>query len=94
MSNLIGEVKSQTRHTVKRTALSSGWRLLIGWGCAVAVVLHFVVRPATGIVYTLYTGEVSPIGTDVEVGELLALVAAILGVGGLRTVEKVKGVAR
>lgn len=70
----------------------AGWRPFIGWVCGAALAWAFIVGPVLswslavlGICETL-----PPIMTD----NLFELVLAMLGLGGLRTFEKMRGVAR
>lgn len=70
----------------------AGWRPFIGWVCGAALAWAFIVGPVLswslavlGIRETL-----PPIMTD----NLFELVLAMLGLGGLRTFEKMRGVAR
>ncbi|MCE2761894.1 MAG: holin family protein [Acetobacteraceae bacterium] len=70
----------------------AGWRPAIGWVCAAALAWAFIVAPvATWAMAALGVKETLPaIGTD----NLFELVLAMLGLGGLRTFEKMRGVAR
>ena len=70
----------------------AGWRPAIGWVCAAALAWAFIVAPvATWALAVLGVRETLPaIMTD----NLFELVLAMLGLGGLRTFEKLKGVAR
>jgi|SRR6185436_9910439 len=69
----------------------SGWRPFIGWTCGAGVSWAFVLKPiadwgiaASGHVVT------TPI---LQTGELMSLLLGLLGMGALRSFEKVKGVA-
>ena len=70
----------------------AGWRPAIGWVCAAALAWAFIVAPiASWGMAVLGLRETLPaIGTD----NLFELVLAMLGLGGLRTFEKLRGVAR
>lgn len=70
----------------------AGWRPAIGWVCAAALAWAFIIGPvATWVLAVLGIRETLPaIMTD----NLFELVLAMLGLGGLRTFEKLKGVAR
>ncbi len=64
----------------------SGWRPMIGWICAIALGLNFLVFPLA----RAFGASPPGIGTD----ELFPMVTALLGLGTLRTYEKAKGIAR
>jgi len=70
----------------------AGWRPAVGWVCAAAFGYTFVLQPF--LVFALTAAHVD-LGKlpALDMGPLMAVLGAILGVGGLRTYEKVKGVA-
>ena len=70
----------------------AGWRPSIGWVCAAGLAWAFVAAPVVswGMVVFGVKAELPDIQTDY----LLELVIAMLGMGGLRTFEKMRGVAR
>jgi hypothetical protein len=71
----------------------SGWRPALGWVGAAAFALQFLFRPLATWAWTLITGSDPGLPTF-ETGELWPMLAGILGLGTLRTVEKYNGVAR
>ncbi len=70
----------------------AGWRPSIGWVCAAGLAWAFVLAPVASwaLVVSGTKAELPAIQTDY----LLELVIAMLGMGGLRTFEKMRGVAR
>jgi hypothetical protein len=64
----------------------AGWRPFIGWVCGFALMYQYLVRP---IILGFYPELVFP-GLDDNLWQLLL---GMLGLGGLRTFEKTKGVA-
>lgn len=70
----------------------AGWRPAIGWVCAAALAWAFIIGPvATWALAVLGIKEsLPPLMTD----NLFELVLAMLGLGGLRTFEKLRGVTR
>ena len=70
----------------------SGWRPFIGWVCGAALAYQYVAAPLLMWVATsLHITLAAPPKLD---GMLWELVFALLGLGGLRTLERIKGVAR
>jgi hypothetical protein len=69
----------------------SGWRPYIGWVCGMAIAWAFLVAPMLSWLLPVVgvVAVVPPLQTEF----LLELVFAMLGLGGLRTFEKLKGVA-
>lgn len=70
---------------------TSGWRPAIGWVCAAALAAQYIARPMLawgGIV----AGHPFPALPGID-DNLWQLMLGMLGLGGLRSFEKVKGVA-
>ena len=63
----------------------SGWRPGVGWVCCLALVYQFFLRPAL-----LTFGKPAP---DLAMGDLITILLGLLGLGAMRTTEKIKGVA-
>jgi hypothetical protein len=68
-----------------------GWRPAIGWVCAAAVAYTYLLVPV-GMWLSFLVGKpiAKPPVLDANLWELMF---AMLGLGGLRTFEKIKGVA-
>jgi hypothetical protein len=64
----------------------SGWRPFIGWVCGGALAFQFVGRP-------IITGFGVEFGS-LDITDLITVLLGMLGLGGLRTYEKLKGVTR
>ena len=69
----------------------AGWRPFVGWICAAALGFQYIGRPLIAMAVSMAGVPVDM--PAIEAGELLPLLLGMLGLGGLRTVEKVKGVA-
>lgn len=70
----------------------SGWRPAIGWICASALAYQFILRPMA-LFSAAYAGHPIPNPPALD-DTLWQLLFGMLGLGGLRTYEKVKGKAR
>lgn len=67
------------------------WRPAIGWICVAGLFLDFLFFPLISLGLQL-TGK-APIASPLDIASLMALLSALLGLGGLRTVERLKGKA-
>ena len=66
----------------------SGWRPFVGWTCGVALCYHFVLQPF--LTFVLYSfGQQITLPTF-DMGTLTTILMGMLGLGGLRSYEKVK----
>lgn len=70
----------------------SGWRPFIGWVCGVSLFYTYVIAPFWAWVLVIWypSAQLPVLPTD----NLFELVLAMLGLGGLRTFEKLRGVTR
>ena len=69
----------------------SGWRPFIGWTCGAAFAYHFVLQPL--LVFVLAAFGVAVTLPVFSMESLMTVLMGLLGLGGLRTYEKFKGVA-
>ena len=74
----INKVEAQSR-----SVFVAGWRPFIGWVCGVAFAFHYIVMPLL-IAYT----DIEPVEFDTN--SLFTVLMGMLGLGGLRTFEKIK----
>ena len=70
----------------------AGWRPAVGWFCALGVGYQFLIRPLAQGFLTI--GDASFKMPGIETADLLYLLGGLLGIGTLRTFEKLKGAAR
>lgn len=77
------------------SAFVSGWRPALGWLCVILLAYAWIGRDAVIIGLELF-GKGGIVGKlpQVDAGEMLTLVFALLGLGATRSYEKMKGVAR
>lgn len=65
------------------------WRPFIGWVCGIAFAYHFILAPLILLMVSI-TGIVVPLPAF-DMNTLFTVLMGMLGLGGLRTFEKVKG---
>lgn len=63
----------------------SGWRPFCGWICGFGLGYQFVARPLLTWIAAFYGGPAAP---SLDMGTLLTLLGGLLGLGALRTTEK------
>ena len=69
----------------------SGWRPAIGWVCALALAYQYLLKPLVMGILPNFGIAIAPLpGLD---DNLWQLMMGMLGMGGLRTMEKMQGVA-
>jgi hypothetical protein len=80
---LQGEInKVEAQH---RTIFVAGWRPFIGWVCGVALAYNFVLRDL--LIWFIGPEQVPP---ALQMEHLMTVLIGMLGLGGMRTFEKLK----
>ena len=69
----------------------TGWRPLLGWISVFGLSIQFILIPIVGTIASL-SGHEAPLPT-LDIASLVTLTTSVLGLGGLRTIEKINGVA-
>ena len=69
-----------------------GWRPAVGWVCVVGLAYQFVLQPVLPWLVALFGAPVPPL-PEIDNESLMVLLTGMLGLGGLRTLERVKGKA-
>ena len=70
-----------------------GWRPAVGWTCAIAFMYHFILNDLI-IFGASFAGAELPELPEFDMGTLLTVLGGMLGIGGLRTYEKQKGLTK
>ena len=68
----------------------SGWRPGVGWVCVVGLGYEFILNPLLAWASLNFGWQVPP---SLDMGTLITLLLGLLGLGGMRTVEKLNKVA-
>lgn len=72
-----------------RSIFVAGWRPFIGWICGLGILWAFIGHPLFEWIVALKSLDVVP--PSINTDHLLELVLALLGLGALRTAEKLTG---
>ena len=67
-----------------------GWRPACGWVCAAGLAYTFLLRPVLPWLASLAGADVQAM-PEIDTDTLMVLLTGMLGLSGLRTVERVKG---
>jgi hypothetical protein len=76
-----------------RSIFVAGWRPFVGWCCGLALFWHFVVAPLLTFAAG-WAGYPIPPMPAFDMDSLLTVLMGMLGLGGLRTFEKIKNVTK
>lgn len=70
-------------------AFRRGWRPAAGWVCVAALALHYVIGPTVRFVLSSVGVTVPPV-PELDVPAVVGILAGLLGLGAMRTTERLK----
>jgi hypothetical protein len=87
-----GQLQVNQAEAASSSVFVAGWRPFIGWVCGAACAWNWIGLPIlkAGLAAWGHPLALSP----ADLTEMLPILIGMLGLGGLRTTEKIKGVAR
>ena len=83
--SVLAQLEVNKVEAAHKSLFVSGWRPAIGWICGFALMYSTILAPILGIWFT-----VPPVDSSL----LTSVLMGMLGLGAMRTAEKVKGVQR
>jgi len=87
----LGQVEVNTVEAGQDT-FRGGWRPAAGWACSLGLVYDFLLRPVLPWFVNIFGANVPPM-PGIDIDTLMILLGGLLGLGGLRTMERVRGKA-
>lgn len=82
---LVGQMEVNKTEAAHKSLFVAGWRPFIGWMCGLGLGYNVILSPFMDIWLDV---------PKVDTSALYPVLLGMLGIGGMRTVEKIKGVAR
>tara|TARA_E500000305_G_scaffold91968_1_gene79876 strand:- start:2371 stop:2766 length:396 start_codon:yes stop_codon:yes gene_type:complete len=89
----MGQLEINKIEAQHRSVFIAGWRPFLGWGLSFAMIWHFVIVPMITFGFA-YGGVVPPELPEFDMESLMTVLLGMLGLGGLRTFEKAKGLTK
>ena len=87
-----GQLDVNKAEAASSSAFVAGWRPFIGWVCGMGCAWNWIGLPVAKFGLAVYGHPLDLEPADLS--EMMPLLLGMLGLGGLRSFEKVKGVAR
>lgn len=81
---LLGQLEVNTEEAKSSHWFVAAWRPFVGWVCGLSVAWNFVVYPTV-----VWFGVDAP---SLDISNLMVLLMGMLGIGGMRSFDKLKGV--
>jgi|TARA_R100000482_G_scaffold43976_1_gene15378 hypothetical protein len=88
-----GQLAINAEEAKSKNIFVSGWRPSVGWCCSLALFAHFLVFPTMDVV-TAYMGIEAVAYPAFDMDSLMTVLLGLLGLGGMRSFEKYKGVTK
>jgi len=82
--------KTEAQHS---TVFVSGWRPFLGWTCGLGFAMNFLIAPIGTFVMAV-SGYPEILFPQAELSTMMPVLLGMLGLGGMRTFEKVQNVER
>ena len=92
LAQITGQLDINKNEAANPSVFVSGWRPFIGWVCGTACAWNWVGLPIAKAL-AVYYDHAFPM-SPADLSEMMPVLIGLLGLGGLRTVEKIQGVAR
>ena len=90
---MLAQLEINKAEAASGSLFKGGWRPFVGWTCGIAFAYHFVFQPLLIFIFA-YIGLETPDLPQFDVGTLLPVLGGMLGIGGLRSYEKTKGLTK
>lgn len=89
----LAQVEVNKAEAASGSFFKGGWRPFVGWVCGVAFAYHFIIQPLVIFILTTIGMDIPDL-PEFDMGTLLPVLGGMLGIGGLRTYEKHKGLTK
>jgi hypothetical protein len=88
-NQVVSQIQVNAVEAASPSVFVAGWRPFIGWICGSGLGYDFLFRPiANGIVAIWH---IAPMFQSLDLGTMLPLLFGMLGLGAMRTAEKIQG---
>ena len=89
----LAQVEVNKQEAQHRSIFVAGWRPFVGWVCGISLAYHFIAVPFI-LFATAIAGIEIPELPSFNMETLTTVLLGMLGLGGLRSFEKYKGVSK
>ena len=90
MTVIQGQLDTNKAEAGSPNMFVAGWRPFVGWICGIGFGVQFVIGPLAEWLAALAGHPVK--FPQMDLGTMMPLLFGLLGLGGMRTVEKIQGV--
>jgi hypothetical protein len=90
---LLAQLEINKAEAASGSLFKGGWRPFVGWICGIALLYHFILTPLILFGVGLSGATIPPL-PEFDMSSLMTVLMGMLGLGGLRTYEKQKGLTK
>ena len=90
---MLAQIEVNKAEAASGSLFKGGWRPFIGWVCCIAFAYLFIFQPFLIFLFATF-GVSIPDLPEFDMGTLMPVLMGMLGLGGLRTFEKAKGISK
>jgi len=91
LQQIMGQLEINKTEAASASVFVSGWRPFIGWTCGVACAWNWIGISVAKVIAAFFQYPI--VLTPADLSEMLPVLMGMLGLGALRTVEKIQRVA-
>jgi len=87
-----GQLEVNKVEAASKSLFVAGWRPFIGWVCGLGFLSNFILIPMAN--FGLALAKIAVIVPMIDTAQMMPVLLGMLGLGGMRTVEKLNKVSR
>ena len=88
-----GQLEINKAEAASGSVFKGGWRPAIGWGCALSLMWTYFAQPFISFAVGAFGIALPPL-PELDMGALMPLMLGMLGLGSMRSYEKMKGLTK
>jgi hypothetical protein len=87
-----GQLDVNKAEAASQSLFVAGWRPAVGWTCCLGMVSNFIIIPMANFALAMFESSITiPL---LDTATMMPVLMGMLGLGAMRSVEKIKNVAR
>jgi hypothetical protein len=90
----LAQIELNRVEAAHRTVFVAGWRPFVGWVCGAALAYNFILRDLIAWLMAIAAPPTVPLPPALQMEHLITVLLGLLGLGTLRTVEKIGRAAK
>ena len=90
---MLAQLEVNKAEAASGSLFKGGWRPAIGWICGLALFWSFILQPFLVFFLLVFGVDLPPL-PEIGTADLMPILLGMLGLGGLRSYEKVQKVAK